>query len=103
MLDRGSRLHSAAALPLGILTAMALVGLLGISRRAPIRYAVIAVEAGYLAAMFAFSVSHQDEFAAQAERQRLIVTQLVLDHPMMDPQASFIIEVPAVNATNRTT
>ena len=47
---------------------------------------MVAVTAGFLALMFAFSVSHQAEFAMATERQRLVVTQLVLDHPMMDPQ-----------------
>jgi hypothetical protein len=100
VLDRGSRLHSAAVLPFGVLTAMALVALLEAVRRSPLLYAAIAAEAGYLAVMFAFSVSHQDEFAAEAERQRLLVTQLVIEHPLMDPQASFIIEVPMVNPTH---
>jgi hypothetical protein len=99
--DRDSRFHSAANLPLSILVAMVLVGLLGIIQRGWLRRVVIVVEAGWLAAMFAFSVSHQDDFAAEADRQRLIVTQMAIDHPVMDPYATFIIQVPYVDIRHR--
>src|ERR1700735_2823719 len=73
VLGRESRFHSAANLPLSILTAMALVGLGRIASRGWIRLGVIAAEAAYLAGMFAFSVSHQNDFALAAERHRLVV------------------------------
>jgi hypothetical protein len=101
VLGRESRFHSAANLPLSILTAMVLVGLSRISPRGWIRHGVIAAEAGYLAAMFAFSVSHQNDFALAAERHRLVVTQLAIDHPMMDPQATFIIRFADIAKRDR--
>jgi hypothetical protein len=97
VLDRDSRFHSVANLPLSILTAMLLGEALAISQRVWLRGAVIAIEATYLALIFAFSVSHQDDFARETERQRLLVTQLVMDHPMMDPQATFVVQMPATD------
>jgi hypothetical protein len=101
VLGRESRFHSAANLPLSILTAMALVGLARIASSGWIRHGVIAAEAAYLAAMFAFSVSHQNDFALAAERHRLVVTQLAIDHPMMDPQATFIIRFADIAKRDR--
>jgi hypothetical protein len=97
VLGRSSRFHSAASLPLGIMTGLVLIGLLRAARRGWSRHAMVAVTAGFLALMFAFSVSHQAEFAMATERQRLVVTQLVLDHPMMDPHATFIIRFADVD------
>jgi len=94
VLDRGSRFNGAANLPFSVLIAMALVGMIGIARRGWLRGAVIVVEASYLGILFGFSVSHQEEFAAQTTRTRLLVTQLAIDHPNMDPQATFIIQLP---------
>jgi hypothetical protein len=101
VLGRESRFHGAADLPLGILTALVLVGLARIAPRGWMKSGVIAAEAGYLAAMFAFSVSHQNDFALAAERHRLVVTQLAIDHPMMDPQATFIIRFADIAKRDR--
>jgi hypothetical protein len=90
---RVSRFHGAACLPLSILFALPLATVLRVSRPGWQRAAVISVEAAYLALMFGFSISHQDDFAAQSERQRRIVARLVADHPLMDPQATFAVEV----------
>ena len=98
---RDSRFHSVANLPLSILTALVLVELLALARRVWLRATVIGLAAGYLALIFAFSVSHQEEFARETDRQRRIVTQLILDHPVMDRQATFLIEVPAVDERHR--
>ncbi|MEA2755437.1 MAG: hypothetical protein QOJ54_1726, partial [Aliidongia sp.] len=97
---RLSRFHEAARLPFAILTAMVLVGLLDLAGRSRWRYPVIAIEAGYLGLLFAFSISHQEEFAAASERQRLLVTQLAMDQPKMDPDATFIIRLPYLDAAH---
>jgi hypothetical protein len=46
--------------------------------------------------MFAFSVSHQQDFVAVAERQRRIVTSLAQAHPMMDRHATFVLQLPLI-------
>jgi hypothetical protein len=97
VLGRLSRYQSAANLPLSILTAMALVGLLRSAGRGWLRHIVIATEAAYLALILAFSISHQADFVAVAEQQKRVVTQLAVDHPMMDPQATFIIRRPDID------
>lgn len=95
--DRASRFHSAASLPFGIVTAIALIELLRIAPRGWLLRAAIVIEAGYLGLLFAFSVSHQDEFAAESERQRLLVMQLAKEHLMMDPRATFFVRFPEVD------
>lgn len=95
--DRPSRIHSVAALPVSILTAWAITAGLASARRRLVRAGAIGLAAGYLALMFAFSISHQDEFAREADRQRLIILQLLADHPMMDRQATFIIQEPPLD------
>ena len=94
---RVSRFHSAACLPLSILAALALVALLRVARPGWPRAALIALEAAYLGLMFGFSVSHQDDFAAQTERQRRLVDRLVADHPLMDPKATFVVQVSSLS------
>jgi hypothetical protein len=94
VLDRNSRFHSVASLPLSVLTGLALVWLMAAARGAFLRSAAVGLSAAYLALIFAFSVSHQNEFAGETERQRLLVAQLVMDHPKMDPQATFIVVRP---------
>jgi hypothetical protein len=96
--DRRSRFHGAAVLPFAILTSLMLIGLLRAVPRGWWRRAVLVAEAGFLALLFAFSVSHQEEFAAAAKRQRLLVAQLARDHPMMDPQATFILRFPFLDS-----
>jgi hypothetical protein len=91
VLGRQSRLQSAANLPLSILTAMGLAALIGIARPGWPRHSATLAAAGYLALIFAFSVSHQQDFAQATARQRQAVLQLAIDHPLMDPQATFII------------
>lgn len=95
VLDRDSRFHSVASLPISIVSALALAWLLSAARGARSRGAAIGLAAAYLALLFAFSVSHQDEFAQETMRQRLLVTQLVMDHPVMDPQATFVLVRPS--------
>jgi putative flippase GtrA len=97
VLDRDSRYHTAASLPFSIVTGMALAALLRSSSRASVTGGGIGVGAGYLALLFAFSVSHQDEFAAAAEQQRQLVIQLVRLHPKIDPQGTFILEMPQLD------
>jgi hypothetical protein len=97
---RVSRFHEAADLPFAILTAMILVGLLDLAGRSRWRHAVIAIEAGYLGLLFALSISHQEEFVAASERQRLLVTQLAMDQPRMDPDATFIIRLPYLDVAH---
>jgi hypothetical protein len=94
---RVSRFHGAACVPLGILSALLLVALLRAARPGWQRAALISLEAAYLAVMFGFSISHQDDFAAQTERQRRFVARLVADHPLMDPQATFVLQVSEVS------
>jgi hypothetical protein len=94
ILDRDSRFHSVANLPLSILTALALVELPLLAGGRWPRAAILALGAGYLALILAFSISHQDDFAREAERQKLAMAQLIVDHPMMDRQATFILEEP---------
>jgi hypothetical protein len=98
--DRESRFYSAANLPFSILTAIVLITLLRIAQRGWLRQAVIIIEAAYLGTLFTFSVSHQYEFVAASERQRLLVMQLAKEHSMMDPQATFIIRFPYLDATH---
>jgi hypothetical protein len=97
VLGRQSRFHSAASLPFSILTGITLIGLLRFARHKWLRPVMIITGAGYLALMFAFSVSHQTEFERATERQRLVVAQLIIDHPLMDPQATFIIRFPDID------
>jgi hypothetical protein len=101
VLGRESRFHSAASLPLAILSGMILVGLTRIAQSGWGRVAVVAADAGYLAAMFAFSISHQSDFVLATERQRLVVAQLAIDHPMLDPHATFIIRFADVEKRDR--
>lgn len=98
---RESRFHGAAALPLAILVALGLEALLRRARRGWLRHGVILLESVYLAALFAFAVSHQVDFVRAAERQRRVVAQLASDHPQMDPQASFIIRFADLDKRDR--
>jgi hypothetical protein len=97
VLGRQSRFHSAASLPFSILTGIILVGLLRFAKHRWLRLVMVIMGAGYLALMFAFSVSHQTEFERATERQRLVVAQLIIDHPLMDPDATFVIRFPDID------
>jgi hypothetical protein len=97
VLDRSSRFHSAANLPLSILAAMAIIGALNATGRLRLHHAIAALGAAYLALLFGFSMTHQDEFVAQAAVQRAIVMQLIKDHPTMDLHATFILRIPLLD------
>jgi hypothetical protein len=90
-IGRVSRLHTAAAVPLSIAVALALIGVCRLARRYRAGGLGIGLAAVYLASAFALSVAYQDDFVLAAERQRLVVEQLAIDHPRMDPRATFII------------
>jgi hypothetical protein len=101
VIGRDSRFHSAAAIPLSVLSALILVGLCRHARDGMARSAATAGGALYLGAMFAFSIDHQNDFVRAAERQRLVIEQLALEHPVMDPRALFLIRFASAGKQNR--
>lgn len=101
VIGRESRFHSAAAIPLSVFGALVLVGTCRLARGRTARAVALGGSALYLGTMFAFSVDHQGDFVRAAERQRLVIEQLALDHPVMDPRALFLIRFASAGKQNR--